>query len=319
VAAVVLVVGGTVAGALGVVHSNSGTDQAASGPVTSTVGESTLTLSARTLSGLPPTDQALHAATAILMRRMAPFKITSTLRVEGQTLLVTVPTEDVSTVESLTRVASLRFRQVLEYGSYSPSGSATSGSSPDSGSPPLPGSEAPSLTPALLDTFNEWDCAKNPNPTGGSDQPGDYIVACDDPSMATSQKYLLAPAALQGSDIRSAVPGLDTSGSSWVVNVQFTHGGAAKWQAITKKTYEVDGGQPSTSCRPPTGCNGIGITLDGQVESAPFTETDGIPGGLTQISGTFTQRQAAVLANSVEYGTLPVRLTVSSVAARSGH
>jgi preprotein translocase subunit SecD len=178
---------------------------------------------------------------------------------------------------------------------------------------PLPGSESKTLTAAFTKSFADWNCRKNPNPTNGNDIPSDYIIACDDPTISTAAKYLLAPASVEGTDVSTASAGLDQTGVNWVVNIQFNSAGASKWLAITKKTYEVNSGQSSTSCTPPTGCNAIGITLDGQVQSAPYTETDGIPGGQSQISGNFSQKDATNLADILKYGALPLKFTESDV------
>jgi preprotein translocase subunit SecD len=237
-------------------------------------------------------------------------------------IIVTVPQQDVSAAETLANTALLRFRQVLQIGTYTPEvGNSSPGSASDPATggarsvKPLPGSESTSLTPAFRKTFENWDCNKNPNPTSGVDLPTDYIIACDPPGTA-GKKYLLAPASLEGSDITSADAKADPqSGGSWVVDARFTNSGAAKWLDLTKATYEVtssgDSGYPS--CMPPKGCNAIAITLDGVVQSDPATAVDGIPGGITEISGSFDRIEATSLAADLRYGALPVVLSLDHV------
>jgi SecD/SecF fusion protein len=52
--------------------------------------------------------------------------------------------------------------------------------------------------------------------------------------------------------------------------------------------------------------------LDGVVESAPYTETDGIPGGNSQITDNFDQARATDLADILKAGALPLPLRVVS-------
>ncbi len=205
----------------------------------------------------------------------------------------------------------------------SASPSSSPGQQPDNTTNPLPNSESPTLSAAFLKSFQTWDCAKNPNPTRGNDIPTDYIIACD-PTATGQLKYLLAPAALEGTDVSSASAGLDQTGVAWQVNLKFTHSGAGKWLAITKKTYEVTHSADSgftSGCAPPKGCNAIGITLDGVVQSAPATQVDGIPGGLADITGNFSQSQATNLATVLKYGSLPLKFSIptsQSVSATLG-
>ncbi|HEX3825337.1 MAG TPA: protein translocase subunit SecD [Mycobacteriales bacterium] len=177
---------------------------------------------------------------------------------------------------------------------------------------PLPGSQSATLTSAFGKSFANWNCLTQNNPTRGADNPADYIIACD----STGTKYLLGPAVIEGTDVKSASSGLDpTSGTQWVVNLTFNGKGSSAWYAITKKTYEVNNGQPSQegSCQPPKGCDAVGIVLDGVVQSAPYSETDGIPGGSAEISGSFTESDANTLADTLKYGALPLKFSDSDV------
>jgi len=185
---------------------------------------------------------------------------------------------------------------------------------------PMPGSESTSLSSAFMQSFTKWNCLKNPNPTHGNDLANDYIIACD---ASQPVKYLLAPAGVEGNQISSANAGLDPQGINWVVNINFNGSGKNDWFNLTKKTFEVTGNSSSgfPTCAPPKGCNAIGITLDGVVQSAPATETDGIAGGATTISGNFSQHTANDLANVLKYGSLPLKFTVptsQSVSATLG-
>jgi preprotein translocase subunit SecD len=183
---------------------------------------------------------------------------------------------------------------------------------------PLPGAQSPTVTSAFSQSFANWDCDQHPNPTHGADNPNDYIIACS--KTKPYVKYLLAPAKIEGTEVSSASSGLDPqTGTQWDVNLQFNGTGSSAWLALTKQTYEVNGGADSQigSCSPPKGCNAIAITLDGVVQSAPTTEDDGIPGGRAQITGNFTESQANDLANVLKYGHLPLKFTQSDVESVS--
>jgi preprotein translocase subunit SecD len=199
----------------------------------------------------------------------------------------------------------------------SPSSTATGGADDKA----APGSQSRTLTQAFQTSFQTWDCAKNRSPTNGVDDPKDYIIACDSADTGLSNKYLLAPAGVEGTDVKTATAALDSqTGIGWQVNLSFTGSGSSKWQALTNTAYNAQNGQsPSQSpCSPPTGCNAVAIVLDGSVESAPFIQTaGGIPGGQAQISGNFTQATASTLANVLKYGSLPLKFGVPSTTSVS--
>lgn len=205
-------------------------------------------------------------------------------------------------------------------GTPTPSASASAGASTNSGNSdnPLPNSQSATLSPTFLKAYQNWDCSKPGfgNPTQGADNPNYYIISCD--ANATGLKYLLAPATVEGTDVKSASNGLDPSGTGdWDVNLTFNGSGSSKWQALTAKAYAVNNGAQSqpgvTQCSPPTGCNNVAIVLDGLVQSAPDIITKGgIPGGQAQITGGFTQTTSGQLADILKYGSLPLRFTAPS-------
>jgi preprotein translocase subunit SecD len=219
---------------------------------------------------------------------------------------VRITSNKLAIVQALAAQGVLRFRRVLEIRSTA----TAAGQSTVSSGTIAPAPESPALTPVFEQTFKTWSCDSDAAATRGAGRAVDYTIGCDSDGLA----YLLAPAALEGSDLRAANAGLDQNGQNWVVDIEFSHAGAAKWLAITKQTYEVNGGRPSQpgSCTPPEGCNSIAIVLDGVVESAPYTETDGIPGGNSQITDNFDQARATDLADILKAGALPLPLRVVS-------
>ncbi|MFL6240751.1 MAG: protein translocase subunit SecD [Actinomycetes bacterium] len=165
---------------------------------------------------------------------------------------------------------------------------------------------------AFFATFN-CDPAQKP-----ADLPGDYLVACD---TAGTTKFLLAPAAVEGTEIKGASAGLPQNslgGNDWQVNLSFKSSGSNQFAKLTGKIVKLP--QPP-SCSPPTGCNAAAIVLDGVVESAPFIDPqnspNGILGGQAEINGNFSQKTANDLANVLKYGALPIQFQVQQAVTVS--
>jgi preprotein translocase subunit SecD len=265
----------------------------------------TVTLSVDPLKGGAPSSQLIEDTLATLRQRLSAAGIHGTATTDADEIGLSVPATDAERVKALaTQVGILRFRQVLEVGKYS--------SSATTALQPLLSGESPTLSASFKEAFDSWDCSKNPDATNDSDKPDDYVIACDQPGPDASLKYLLAPAAVEGNEVGSASAALDALGKDWQVNLQFTGSGAGDWLRLTRKSYEATGSGNSgfTNCGLPKGCNAVGIVLDGVVESAPAVQEDGIPGGLTEITGDFTETDATDLADVLKYGALPARLTV---------
>ncbi|MCX5266730.1 protein translocase subunit SecD [Streptomyces sp. NBC_00199] len=125
-------------------------------------------------------------------------------------------------------------------------------------------------------------------------KPADTTVACGEIDKVW-YKYLLGPAAVDGTDVKKAQATFDTQGAAgWQVNMTFTKSGGKKFADITGKLAQNQ--QPQ---------NEFGIVLDGNVVSSPFVQS-AITGGQAQISGSFKQDEAQGLANMLSYGALPL-------------
>jgi preprotein translocase subunit SecD len=111
-----------------------------------------------------------------------------------------------------------------------------------------------------------------------------------------TQKYILAPSIIKGTQIGSANAGVDQQGGGWVVNLKYKPKAASTWSHYTAKHV---GKQTA-------------FTLDSQVVSAPAIR-EAIPGGNTQISGNFSEHEAKHLASVLKYGTLPLAFSQSNV------
>jgi preprotein translocase subunit SecD len=179
--------------------------------------------------------------------------------------------------------------------SPTPSPSASGSKAPATGLPPI---QSAANDAALQAAYTALDCSVEGATKGGPADPAKYIATC---STDGALKYLLDPAAVQGTEISSASAGLSQNGTGWEVNLTFTPEGSKQFAEVTGKLAQQS---------PPQ--NQFAITLDGLVQSAPSVET-AIIGGSAVITGSFSADEAKALANVLKYGSLPVSLEVSSV------
>jgi preprotein translocase subunit SecD len=184
----------------------------------------------------------------------------------------------------------------------SPSGSPSGSGKPSAS--PSPSSGSGSDTAAKLQAqYAALDCTKPTDraAAGKNVQPGQSTVACGENDGAW-YKYLLGPAAVDGTEVKKAQAVFDTVGASgWQVQMTFTGKGAKKFADITGELAKKQ--QPQ---------NEFGIVLDGQVVSSPFVR-QAITGGQAEISGSFKQDDAQSLANMLSYGALPLSFQEQSV------
>ncbi|MEU0946100.1 protein translocase subunit SecD [Streptomyces canus] len=182
-----------------------------------------------------------------------------------------------------------------------PSASASASSS---ASPSAPASTAPSAAQAKLQAqYAALDCSKKAQRTtaGEGAKPGEPTLGCGE-SSGVWYKYLLGPAAVDGTEVKKAQAVFDTqTAAGWQVTMTFNGKGAKKFADIT--------GQLAKNTQPQ---NEFGIVLDGEVVSSPYVSSS-ITGGSAQISGSFTQDEAQNLANMLSYGALPLSFQEQSV------
>ncbi|GAB2810763.1 protein translocase subunit SecD [Streptomyces chlorus] len=130
----------------------------------------------------------------------------------------------------------------------------------------------------------------------------DSTVACGQNSQGQWQKYILGPAAVDGTDVDQAKAVLNTqTGAGWTVTMDFTDKGSKKFADITGKLAQ----NPSPQ-------NQFAIVLDGEVVSDPYV-SQALTGGNAEISGNFTQKSSEELANMLSYGALPLTFREDSV------
>lgn len=224
-----------------------------------------------------------------------------------QNILVSIPgTPDATTLQLIKASALLEFRPVITFGASTPiTESATVDFSTLSDTPsatPTNASDALWVTEKVKAQFETLDCSKTFRTAGQVDDPAKPLVTCDDTG---SVKYILGPVEVAGLNITNAFAGTVTtqtgaSTNDWAVNLEFDAEGTAAFGAVTARLFTL-----------PSPQNQFAITLDGLVITAPATNAV-ITNGQAQITGSFTQDTATVLADQLKYGALPIGFEVQS-------
>ncbi|MBQ1097832.1 protein translocase subunit SecD [Streptomyces sp. b94] len=182
----------------------------------------------------------------------------------------------------------------------SPSGGASDGASP-SPSASAPGDDANAKLQAEYAALDCTDAAARAKAGDGAKQ-GDSMVACGQNAQGQWQKYVLGPAAVDGTDVDSSEAVFNTqTAAGWTVTMKFTDGGAKKFADITGKLAQNQSPQ-----------NQFAIVLDNEVVSDPYV-SQALTGGSAEISGSFDQEEAQGLANMLSYGALPLTFKEDSV------
>ncbi|MCI3275901.1 protein translocase subunit SecD [Streptomyces cylindrosporus] len=180
-----------------------------------------------------------------------------------------------------------------------------SSSASASASPSASSSSATSAEAAKLEAqYTALDCTKKSvRATAGKGvKPTDSTVACGQNSAGQWQKYILGPAAVDGTDVKKAQAVFNTTtAAGWTVTMDFTSKGTKKFGTITGQLAQNQSPQ-----------NQFAIVLDGDVVSDPSV-SEALTGGSAEISGSFTQEEAQSLANMLSYGALPLTFKEDSV------
>ncbi|WP_208603786.1 protein translocase subunit SecD [Micromonospora saelicesensis] len=125
------------------------------------------------------------------------------------------------------------------------------------------------------------------------------VVSCED----GASKYLLDQAKVLGTDVSDADAVLDQT-NSWVVSLDFTGDGQGKWTSLTREAFNNEGQACDATALGQDGKCRVAVVLDNKIVSSP--EIQGVLTGNSQITGTFTQKDASTLAGQLRYGALPV-------------
>ncbi|MCD5418260.1 protein translocase subunit SecD [Rhodococcus pyridinivorans] len=135
------------------------------------------------------------------------------------------------------------------------------------------------------------DCSAA-DPLAGNDDPALPLVACSTDGTAI---YLLGPSIIDGQQIEDATSGFNQQQSRYEVSLTFDSEGSNTWAQFTAANI----GQQAA------------FVLDSKVVSAPVIQGATPAGSATSITGQFTNTQAAELANTLKYGSLPLSFVAS--------
>jgi preprotein translocase subunit SecD len=145
---------------------------------------------------------------------------------------------------------------------------------------------------AAIDEFNAFTC---PSTKPVVDDPAKPLVTCGTEEEGTAAtKFLLSPAAVEGTDLKSADAVVPSQQVQWIVQLSIGGEGKQVFAELSRAMVNTD--------------EQFAIVLDGKVISHPGF--DGvIADGNAQISGTFTETSAKSLATSLKFGALPISFT----------
>lgn len=170
---------------------------------------------------------------------------------------------------------------------------------PKASSTPTASAKEQAAAADLQKKFEALDCSSKASRSKAAQgtKATDTVVACEQDGSA---KYVLGPAEVDGTDVDSAKAAINQQSGQWIVQMEFTGGGAKKFNKTTGKLAQQQSPQ-----------NQFAIALDGEVVSAPSVSQ--ALSKNAEISGSFTQQSAEDLANVLSYGALPLSFQEQSV------
>lgn len=274
--------------------------------------------------------EQLNQAVSIIRQRIDGSGVgEAQVTVQGeQNIVVAIPgTPDANTLQLIKASALLEFRPVLVTGQSVPgaasaaaevgaaegtteAGESSTGEtaieetelSDTPAGTPADASDPLWITAALQAEFDALDCSQPFRSPGQVDDPEKPVVTCDDFLFT---KYILGPVEVRGENIADASSGTITtqtgaSTNTWAVNLEFDTAGTSEFGTVTSRLFPLS--EPR---------NQFAIVLDGFVITAPRTNAV-ILNGQAQITGSFTQETATILADQLKYGALPIGFEVQS-------
>lgn len=315
---------------------------AAAGPASSGVASSGATTSGPVTSGpvasgavVKPESSPANSTAAVTsparLRAAAPATTSAQSAAAPATAAASVPTAAGSTVPSPSAAPSSSAAAAASQpaGSAAPASSAaaSSGATPPTtvtkAAWPLPGSDTANPNQPAAKTAAGWAAwltaaqsavqgssvaCSDVSKSAGLDDPNRPVLACADPEAGQSllgAVLVLDKTLVPGDQISGATAGLDTSGvGGWLINVTFNNAGYKTWS-----TYTANNVHKQTA-----------FVLDGVVISDPQIQ-QAINTVTTQVSGSFNQKSATALADSLNFGALPLSFTpgtATSISAQLG-
>ena len=329
-------------------------------------GGTQLILTPTTSDGSAISDEDVEQAIEVIRQRVDASGVSEAQisRQGGQNIVVSLPGKpSQATLELVRTSAVMYFRPVLRIlpgsaqqaakniASQNPSGAATpaptaqpSPSASSEATQPAADSEGaeeegagegeqPAATPAPTAQPTAQSTAQPRTPEEIAKQLADVNqdgVISSDPLPATSQdnSYILGPAEITGTELKSANSGLETDSrgqatNQWVVSLAFNADGTKKFAELSKRLLayrdqaSAAGAQGAQNQQAQSSGDKaqFAIVLDGlTIMASGFNDTvhSPITDGRVQITGGFTQNQANTLANQLSFGSLPLSFTVQS-------
>jgi preprotein translocase subunit SecD len=302
-----------------------------------------ITLQAQTSKpGVTPSQASMTKAVQIITNRVEATGLTgSTVVQQGKDqIVVSVPGAGAQKVATLVgETALLRLRQVLYVApntttaAATPKPSSSAGSSPSaSPSPSTPAGprlsttadgegNAAALSPATARLFDRLNCADK---NWKTQIYGAIPSAWDNPNVQTvscfgTEKYVLAPAVVQGKDV-SGAQAVDQA-SGWIVTFNVKNPAASNLGTLSTQMVGQDYNNSDPNKQV---LDLLAVVLDGDLQGSPPQVTSAISSSVQVTGGTgnaFNQTQATQLADVLKYGSLPLsfkNLNTSSVSASLG-
>ena len=185
------------------------------------------------------------------------------------------------------------------------------------------------ITEKLLYDGYMTDCSDPKNLTGQTQDPKVAVISCSkDAGSQQHGAYILGPADITGTELKSANSGLETDSrgqttNKWVVSLAFNPDGTKKFSELSKRLLayrDQASAAGAQGAQNPQAQNNqdkaqFAIVLDGLTIMASGFNPDvhsPITDGRVQITGGFNQNQANTLANQLSFGSLPLSFTVQS-------
>ena len=185
------------------------------------------------------------------------------------------------------------------------------------------------ITEKLLYDGYMTDCSDPKNLTGQTQDPKVAVISCSkDAGSQQHGAYILGPADITGTELKSANSGLETDSrgqttNKWVVSLAFNPDGTKKFSELSKRLLayrDQASAAGAQGAQNPQAQNNqdkaqFAIVLDGLTIMASGFNQDvhsPITDGRVQITGHFNQNQANTLANQLSFGSLPLSFTVQS-------
>lgn len=264
-------------------------------------------------SGDAITAEQLDQAVEIIRQRVdgagvAEAEVTTQ---SGQNVVVSVPgTLSTETRNLIQTSAQMSFRAVINAGApqaVAADAAAAEDALPSPTAEPTDGSDYNWVTGDLWRQYEQLDCTVPANVDTSNQDPNSAIVAC---ASDGSEKYILGPIEIEGTDIDTASYSQVASSTGyatgqWGVNIVFNEAATQTFKDVTTRLNAIRG----TKASDPRAR--FAIMLDGQVLSSPVTQAV-ITNGQPQITGNFTEEEAANLAEQLKYGALPISFTIQS-------